>query len=326
MATITTNSRNTLRPSVVVTATTSGAESVDLSVGTNSADYSGYASETIVTLKRWSLGTVRFDIAEVARRVMPWSSSVDVSGVVAHYRACDELACVLRAGGNIVRVMRGADRKRWNGINTSNNFLVRSERLTKYDGYPLSVVVSCGFQDGQSNAVEVSDSDGNTLTLTQDGKLSVVEVDCCFAGDDVTRVDIRYGIRAFEIDVDEGCVPEKPYYIRWVNSLGGYECRMYRGGERKDEREERTFEPYPFGDEYVTQPWGIEAKREQVIWHDCDSEEEVEICREIAASEIVQRYDTDSGTWKDIHLDKVEITSGNGSRATIELTIIEKIA
>lgn len=324
MATISSNTSNTLRPSVVVTATTSGAESVELAVGTNSADYSGYDTETIVTLTRWSLGSVRFDIAEVARRVMPWSSSVDVSAVVAHYRACGELACVLRAGGNTVRVMRGADRKRWNGINTSNNFLVRSERLTKYDGYPLSVVVSCGFQDGQSNVVEVSDSNENKLTLTQDGKLSVVEVDCRFGIEDVERVEIAY--TDTKIDVDEGCVPDKPYYIRWVNSLGGYECRMYRGGERKDEREERTFEPYPFGDEYVTQPWGIEAKREQLIWHECESEEEVDICREIASSEIVQRYDTESGTWKDIHLDKMEITSGNGSRATIELTIIEKIA
>lgn len=324
MATISSNTSNTLRPSVVVTATTSGAESVELAVGTNSADYSGYDTETIVTLTRWSLGSVRFDIAEVARRVMPWSSSVDVSAVVAHYRACGELACVLRAGGNTVRVMRGADRKRWNGINTSNNFLVRSERLTKYDGYPLSVVVSCGFQDGQSNVVEVSDSNKNKLTLTQDGKLSVVEVDCRFGIEDVERVEIAY--TDTKIDVDEGCVPDKPYYIRWVNSLGGYECRMYRGGERKDEREERTFEPYPFGDEYVTQPWGIEAKREQLIWHECESEEEVDICREIASSEIVQRYDTESGTWKDIHLDKMEITSGNGSRATIELTIIEKIA
>lgn len=324
MATITTNTRNTLRPSVVVTATTSGAESVDLAVGTDSADYSGYDTETIVTLTRWSLGSVRFDISEVARRVMPWSSSVDVSAVVAHYRACDELACVLRAGGNIVRVIRGAERKRWNDINTSNLFLVRSSRLTKYDGYPLSVVVSCGFQDGQSNAVEISDDNENTLTLTQDGKLSVVEVDCRFGIEDVKSIELAYSDT--KIEVDEGCVPDKPYYIRWVNSLGGYECRMYRGGERKDEREERTFEPYPFGAEYVTQPWGIEAKREQLIWHECESEEETEICREIASSEIVQRYDTESGTWKDIHLDKVEITSGNGSRATIELTIIEKIA
>ena len=103
--------------------------------------------------------------------------------------------------------------------------------IIKYAGYPLSIAITG----------KATDSDDKTfipVTLSLDGKkLSITEPHFVI---DVPEGAQSIGIdgTAQRADIVQGCIGDQPFYIRWINTQGGYDYYMFNA--RKQYETERA--------------------------------------------------------------------------------------
>jgi hypothetical protein len=128
-----------------------------------------------------------------------------------------------------------------------NIFLTRQKRLKKYSGYPLSItcVNSNRYSDllfdgnfiqyGIINSVfEVNIPDGVAQVayslysaledLTTDDGAPVTTDD----GTPVTVFDKNVISNLISIKIDSPCIPDSPFYVRWLSISGGYDYYMFQ--------------------------------------------------------------------------------------------------
>lgn len=98
-------------------------------------------------------------------------------------------------------------------------------RVAMYDGYPLdySLLAQSAVATSQGstppNSVSRVKVDGTRLELQTESGVPILTED----GEKI------YLLPAFNIPVIWRCVPQQPFYVRWINRLGGVDYWMFRG-------------------------------------------------------------------------------------------------
>lgn len=104
------------------------------------------------------------------------------------------------------------------------------------------------------------------------------------------------------------CAPDKPFYIRWVNSRGGYDYFMFEAKwaithTTKSRDTFKAFELTSEGYNYTNKVFNLEPTETIVVGGLVNSEEEQKMLVGVLYSPRVQVYNIVLGTWVDITLD-----------------------
>lgn len=163
-----------------------------------------------------------------------------------------------------------------------------SAKLKRFKGYPLSVSILTPQDIVVVYTISFTDGEDQAFTRLLSG---TIVMDC----KDISSIDSSYG---YTIDIADSCMPDSPLYVRWINSLGGWEYHMFGGAKGIGRRTEKgdTFKYAEADDPEAIQTDGelaptvedyITCGEEQL------DEQEFFTLREIASSPLVQVYDVD---------------------------------
>lgn len=126
-------------------------------------------------------------------------------------------------------------------------FLTAFDRIKKYNGYPVELVV-LAFREGNTyirfDSEDFTQIDANVFVLPLpifDSRLSVEICNYEFAD-----IPIQEDYKQFIMPIEEFPMPENPFYIRWINRQGGYDYWMfsYRQYLTRSISNQQTFNPY----------------------------------------------------------------------------------
>lgn len=161
-------------------------------------------------------------------------------------------------------------------------------KLKRFKDYPLSVGILTPQDIVIIYTISFTDGEDQAFTRLLSG---TIVMDC----KDVSSIDSSYG---YMVDIVDSCMPDSPLYVRWINSLGGWEYHMFGGAKEIGRRTEKgdTFKYAEADDPEAIQTDGeldptvedyITCGEEQL------DEQEFFTLREIASSPLVQVYDVD---------------------------------
>ncbi len=173
-------------------------------------------------------GVAMFDVAPIVRSwIEPNLAEIDVEDGVAADRALFANYYVIGVAGElvqsnftavnaVVQIGENPDLARYVG-----KVLTTKPRLEFYDGYPLDYSVLSGA-DGTMTAN--GQAEPNSVTrcaivaiLTDENNVPIL----------TETGEYIYIIPEVDIDVVERCVPHSPFYLRWINDLGGVDYWMF---------------------------------------------------------------------------------------------------
>ena len=126
-------------------------------------------------------------------------------------------------------------------------FLTAFDRIKKYNGYPVELVV-LAFREGNTyirfDGENFTQVDANVFVLPLPIFESSFSVE--IGNYDYDSVPIQEDYKQFIMPIEEFPMPENPFYIRWINRQGGYDYWMfsYRQYLTRSISNQQTFNPY----------------------------------------------------------------------------------
>lgn len=181
------------------------------------------------------------------------------------------------------------------------NSRVLTETMRTYEGYPFEVSLYAGAQSFQISTYP---------NPNQTSNVPVGSTIFDFSG--VTRYNTTINGQTTEnISVPQGCVPDRPFYVRWVNQQGGYNYWMFRrqtDAETTNEYENIIVKRSSIADEQRT----IFANAAHTVATSADllTEDEFNILKGIAYSPRIQWYNETMGQWVTITIAE-DVTTSN---------------
>lgn len=209
-----------------------------------------------------------------------------------------------------------------------NKFLTKFLRYVVYEGYPTDVYI---LTDGSNTTyLTFFYANGGTVTCTMTDKLTVIKSQLISPVETTltaVRIYIDYTIRASVFVEYAACVPEHPFYIRWINVLGGRDHWMFtKRNEQKKSEITESFKPYVQDQEqagtfeHVIAGTGGKAI---VAGSGHINREDYEVLSDIVYSPKIEWYNETFQKWVQVKLDNPTIEKDyNAERADIELTFI----
>lgn len=208
-------------------------------------------------------------------------------------------------------------------------FLTKFDKVKTYENYQREVYVvafenatTCVFADDNIIATtEVQKHFGVDISWQNASTLSVAnsDVDIFLRNNQGKIVTDNYGnpieILAVEngiyrhLEIERCCTPRNPFYIRWINHLGGLDYWMFGVQQLFDKKLSNldTFEPYIQDVESATEnevPISVEAKENVLVGAENLNENEFEQLDKIIYSPLVEWYDEKRAKWLRIIPDK----------------------
>jgi hypothetical protein len=182
--------------------------------------------------------------------------------------------------------------------------------LVKYEEFPLKVIVNANT------------TTGTAWFVTNDGGLAATG----FSG--VAGVDVADGISSFALmnyellnagyyeaqyTVRAGCIPPHPFYVRWVNALGGYDYWMFKAlPEYEQEVDDIVNIQNSIDGQYrVWERVSATGRRRVHIGDGLLSPDEFAALQFIPRSPQVEWYDQTTGKWNVIAFDDTVTTAWN---------------
>lgn len=178
---------------------------------------------------------------------------------------------------------------------------VLTETMRTYEGYPFEVSLYAGAQSFKISTYP---------NPNQASNVPVGSTIFDFSG--VTRYNTTINGQTTEnIPVPQGCVPDRPFYVRWVNQQGGYNYWMFRmqtDAETTNEYENIIVKRSSIADEQRT----IFANAAHTVATSADllTEDEFNILKGIAYSPRIQWYNETMGQWVTITIAE-DVTTSN---------------
>lgn len=212
--------------------------------------------------------------------------------------------------------------------NKRGTFLTAFERLKCYEGYPLDVTVMAfsgenyyylndsttinkqinniegsfclpipylttmvGINNGGDLNVELSNNAGDIIT-DNDGNILYFSL-----GDLTERNKV----------IENCCLPKNPFYIRWINNLGGWDYWLFsrRQYETKEIDGISTFEPYVeevSNSKKLTEVLSVTGKKYIVAGSEDLTDNEFEVISQILFSNNIQYYDKENARWLNCYI------------------------
>lgn len=241
-----------------------------------------------------------------------------------------------------------------NLMSQKGTFLTDFDRLKFYFGYPLQVCVlafddtnSFDNGDGVTRTFEVNANDNKRVycflcygtyakisnaedtrrTLTDNAGNRIVDNDGNIIYYSVGEHEERTKI------IEQCCLPDSPFYIRWINTKGGWDSFMFslKQYKTKEVSDTTIYEPYV---EDIQEPKSevkeltlpITAKGKETIIAGAEnlSDNEYEVLSNIVFSPNIQYYDRVENVWHRIILKDTSTEKDTSeNRNSIELTFIK---
>ena len=214
----------------------------------NNDDYGNY---TILT-REYFAGKATFDIKKVLRSLM-----------IDRITPIDTTPCWIDKNLFIEYTVRNADmdviyqataifsvaqiQESSNYSDKRARFLTAFDRIKKYNGYPVELVV-LAFREGNTyiryGGEDFTQVDANVFVLPLPLSESSFSVTVC--NYEFESVPIQEDYKQFIMPIENPIMPENPFYIRWINRQGGYDYWMfsYRQYLTRSISNQQTFNPY----------------------------------------------------------------------------------
>lgn len=232
-------------------------------------------------------------------------------------------------------------------VERQGNFLTKFERLRFYEGYERVISV-LGFENANyynfsQETQKLISLNGRVYNLNLKGSeyLAIsngrLEDELLTTNNDEVITDnlgnpivIIKGITGEVIKrkyIDSVCVPENPFYVRWVNVLGGRDYWMfgYRQYESKTIMERKEFMPYSDSSEVKGFVRDLSLKGRGAITAGAGNlnSNEYEALSDIIYSPMVEYFNEELGLWIEVKAEEVELNGDNRSYVhSIELKFI----
>lgn len=154
---------------------------------------------------------------------------------------------------------------------------------------------------------------------------------------DIKYVTVSKGLGEFTLEFIDSCVPEHPFYVRWINHLGGWEYHMFGLGQGIEYIMESQEGYFPFIEDSSLArvrdvPYRHDGYVEVYVIEEQISKNDFDLLKSIQFSPFIQWYNTDikqyeegeqvsNGTW--IRISCLETSNSWNTKAflgNIELT------
>jgi hypothetical protein len=206
-------------------------------------------------------------------------------------------------------------------------FLTNFERLKCYEGYPLDVTVMAFsgenyyYLNDSTTIKQINNIEGSfclpipyltTMAGINNGGDLNVELSNN-AGDIITDNDGN--ILYFSLGelternkvVENCCLPKNPFYVRWINNLGGWDYWLFsrRQYETKEIDSISTFEPYVeevSNSKKLTEVLSVTGKKYIVAGSEDLTDNEFEVISQILFSNNIQYYDKENARWLNCYI------------------------
>lgn len=197
--------------------------------------------------------------------------------------------------------------------------------VIQYPGFPLSVAVVNGdFYYPTTSNVLLLTTEGSSSLLAATQEPHVV-LDVPAGTNKVIAMNTALGT-VRELNITQGCVADNPFYVRWINTIGGYDYHMFNN--RKQIEEERAdtvnVQLADTSDETDTQVTAS-FKIEKRITSGVDNLPLTEYTKVtgIVKSPRIQWWDADAQVWTTLLCtDLSNIWDTNSGLGSVELTFI----
>jgi hypothetical protein len=130
------------------------------------------------------------------------------------------------------------------------------------------------------------------------------------------------------LQVECACVPANPFYVRWLNRYGGYDCQMFQKRQLFEHSQENVtaYEPFTADFQTATGTHRLISKaveKSVVIGIEQLSSADWDILSYVVNSSRVQYYNTFQQRWLDVIIDKTKCAKQTDESAhAIELTLM----
>lgn len=214
-------------------------------------------------------------------------------------------------------------------VNLIGKILNRFTELKLYDGYPQNVYGITPGIDVEENSELIFITTDSSFNASTTQKISVVNSPLIF-DEQFTPSSIEFwngGIKTDSRKVFEECTPDHPFYVRWINTLGGRDSWMFtKRNEQKKSEITESFKPY-IQDQQQAKTFeetiAGNGSKYIVAGSGHITRDDYDILSDIVYSPRIEWYNETLQKWIQVKLDNPTIEKDyDAERADIELTFI----
>lgn len=184
--------------------------------------------------------------------------------------------------------------------------------LTRYIGYPFRMTLRVG-----NTNLDCFTKIGNSTEENRRINFPVGNIDIATSSD--ARID---GVDIYTLEEDseflasypiaEGCVPAAPFYVRWINTAGGWDSWMFERREETDEVEDvNNIQLYIADPTDTQQTVSLNAARTVTVGEGLLSKEDYRTLAALPRSPRIQWYNEELQAWQTIVIAEAFSSSWN---------------
>ena len=186
-------------------------------------------------------GTARIDLSYIMRRAFIDKTEGYIRSTQIDYNIVVQGYINENYNGTLFSAVNAVYQSGYYDSSQGLDFLakVTNTPLIYYPGYPLIVTIQLPHHAGTSASCSL-EYDGSEIERNMlpnpIGNIVISE-----ETNVVTRIKIVHtftGEVFYDFPVSEGCVPDAPFYIRWINTMGGWDSWMFERREETDDVED----------------------------------------------------------------------------------------
>ena len=227
-------------------------------------------------------------------------------------------------------------------------FLTQFERLKFYEGYEAEVTVlsadsglyfsfdseqqefaavpnsSFCFWLKEANYASISNAiNDNVYLTTEDNEVITNE-----AGEEIVIIMGGGTIVERRIPIDTCCIPDHPFYVRWINQLGGWDYWMFSRKQLLTNAisDSVTFTPYQDNTSIIdstNKQLALTAKQSILVGAEQLTNNEYDVISKVIYSPKIQLYNKDTYDWTGLLVEDTKTEKDTSlSKQSIELTFV----
>lgn len=227
-------------------------------------------------------------------------------------------------------------------------FLTQFERLKFYEDYATQISVLSdetglyfSFDSGTQEYVSLSNStfcfqlkeadyasisnaiNDNVYLTTEDNEVITNE-----AGEEIVIITGGGTIIERRMPIDTCCIPENPFYVRWINQLGGWDYWMFSRKQLLTNAisDSVTFTPYQDDTSIIdstNKQLALTAKQSILVGAEQLTNNEFDVISKIIYSPKIQLYNKDTFDWTGLLVEDTKTEKETSlSKQSIELTFV----
>lgn len=187
--------------------------------------------------------------------------------------------------------------------------LTRFTRLRWYEGYPLDYSVLSADKgsitvNGKAQAYSIT-----RVLVSPENESILLDTDSTpVLNDNSLEIDL---MDAMDIRIVRACIPAQPFYIRWVNDLGGVEYHMFARQQKRQPsvKSISTFAPY-VGDTLTARSnlkaYAIATENAITVGCTILTDREHEALIRMPMSPLIEWYNIETGRWIRLNVSKFD--------------------